>query len=241
VTFSDPYLEQPVVSASISLDKSDNPAVDTATAGDIFLNNIQYVITNKSTTGFTILLNKPAIDDTTFSWIALAVTNPKTFGTPSGYTLPAASSSAPSEVTPPPSDSTASSTASTTSDSDTTATTTATSTQDTTTATTTNETSSVASSTLTTITITPATASLNVGGQTANLSATTLDQNGQPITTALTWTSDNTAVATVDNNGTVTPLSAGTANITAESGSVTSNLAAISVEDATDATSTTTP
>ena len=81
---------------------------------------------------------------------------------------------------------------------------------------------STASPVLTTINITPLTVSLTAGGATQQLSAGTLDQNGANIDAALTWSSDNTAVATVDNTGLVTPVSAGTANITASSGSVTS-------------------
>jgi uncharacterized protein YjdB len=75
---------------------------------------------------------------------------------------------------------------------------------------------------LTTINITPLTASLTVGGTTQQLSAATLDQNGTTIAAELTWASDNTAVATVDANGLVTPVAEGTANITATSNSITS-------------------
>jgi hypothetical protein len=83
VTFDNPYLDDPIVSATITMDNSGNSVDDTAAVEDIFNNNIQYVVTNKSTAGFTIVLNKPAVVDTTFSWIALAVKNAKTFGTPS--------------------------------------------------------------------------------------------------------------------------------------------------------------
>ena len=75
---------------------------------------------------------------------------------------------------------------------------------------------------LTTINITPLTASLTIGGATQQLSAATLDQNGATISADLTWASDNTAVATVDANGLVTPVAEGTANITATSSSITS-------------------
>ncbi len=94
VTFDRAYLEQPIVNASITLNSGDAAALS-AMSDDIFTNGIQYVITNKSTNGFTILLNKPAVDDMNFSWTAFAVKNAKTFGTPSNYLMPS----------PPPSDS----------------------------------------------------------------------------------------------------------------------------------------
>ena len=82
--------------------------------------------------------------------------------------------------------------------------------------------SSSSTPTLTTINITPSTLSLFSGSTAQALSSATLDQNSQPITTTLTWSSDNTSVATVDQNGNVTPVGVGTANITASSGSITS-------------------
>jgi len=79
ITFDNPYLEQPIVNASISADSTTTAgALDTFAAG-IFSQNIQYIITNKSEQGFTILLNKPAPADIQFSWIALAVNSAKTF------------------------------------------------------------------------------------------------------------------------------------------------------------------
>ncbi len=195
VKFDNPYLEQPIVNATISLNKSDNPAADSAAVGDIFANDIRYVIANKSTIGFTIILNKPAIDNTTFSWTAFAIKNAKTFGYPSDYTLPAASSS-------PPSGGLSGSGS-----------------------------SGNSSSTLTTINITPVTASLTIGDATTTqqLSAETLDQNGDSIIATLTWASDNVLVATVDDSGLVTPVGAGTANITASSGLITSDSSVITV------------
>ena len=45
----------------------------------------------------------------------------------------------------------------------------------------------------------------------------------------LIWTSDNTSIATVNSSGLITGVSAGTANVTAKSGTVTSNLSTITV------------
>ena len=53
---------------------------------------------------------------------------------------------------------------------------------------------------------------------TQQLTAATLDQFGNPIQSVLTWQSSNPGVATVDANGLVTAVSAGTATITASSG-----------------------
>ena len=73
---------------------------------------------------------------------------------------------------------------------------------------------------LTTISITPLTATV-APGLTQQLSATALDQNGNSISATFAWSSSNTAVATVDSTGLVTAIASGTANITAQSGSVT--------------------
>ena len=75
---------------------------------------------------------------------------------------------------------------------------------------------------LKTITLSPLTSTLNVGSATQQITATTLDQYGSVIAATLTWTSSNKAVATVSSTGLVTPIAAGTTNITATSGSITS-------------------
>jgi plastocyanin len=76
----------------------------------------------------------------------------------------------------------------------------------------------------TSVSVTPATATLQTGG-TVQLAATPLDQSGVPMTglPAPSLASGNTAVATVDPQGLVTAVSAGTANVTAAitSGGVT--------------------
>ena len=76
VTFDKEYLDQPIVNATIT---EGNDSTAQANVSQIFQNNIQYVVTNKTTTGFTIDLNKAAPNDISFSWITLAVHNPKTF------------------------------------------------------------------------------------------------------------------------------------------------------------------
>ena len=83
IVFAREYLEQPVVNATIALDDTQ---IDTNTSTNIheveqaiFDSGMIYLITQKNTKGFTILLNKPAPTDISFSWTAFAVKNPKTF------------------------------------------------------------------------------------------------------------------------------------------------------------------
>jgi len=98
ITFEREYLEQPVVNANISLEDNDPN-------GELILsNNINYIITSKTAKGFSILLNKAAPADIKFSWIALAVKNPRIFNsTPQPAAPSPAGNSAPVpiESTPP--------------------------------------------------------------------------------------------------------------------------------------------
>jgi len=72
---------------------------------------------------------------------------------------------------------------------------------------------------VTTVTIAPSTASIAVAATQA-LTATVKDQNGSPMTgQSVTWSSGNTAVATVNASGVVTGVAAGTATITGTSAS----------------------
>ncbi|HEX8946227.1 MAG TPA: Ig-like domain-containing protein [Gemmatimonadaceae bacterium] len=67
------------------------------------------------------------------------------------------------------------------------------------------------------VTVSPATASVIVG-QTTNLTATVKDANGAVLTgRTVTWTSSNTAIATVSATGVVTGVAVGSATITATS------------------------
>jgi hypothetical protein len=86
---------------------------------------------------------------------------------------------------------------------------------------------------ITTIQVTSPAGNVPVGGL-SQLVATALDASSNPISNVtFTWSSDNTAVATVDANGVVTGVAAGTANITASSGGKTSANAAVTVVAAT--------
>jgi uncharacterized protein YjdB len=90
----------------------------------------------------------------------------------------------------------------------------------------------VATPVLTSISVSPMTASINVSG-TQQLTPTCKDQNSNVITCpVLTWSSSDTSKATVNSSGLVTGVSAGTANITAKSGSITSNTSTVTVTTA---------
>jgi hypothetical protein len=70
---------------------------------------------------------------------------------------------------------------------------------------------------VTTVTVSPSSASIAVGA-TVSLQATVKDQNGNVMTgQAVTWSTSNSAIASVNASGVVTGASAGTATITATS------------------------
>ena len=75
------------------------------------------------------------------------------------------------------------------------------------------------------IVIEPDVATLMSLGDTVQLTASVLDRNDQPVEgAAVTWTSGDEAVATVDEAGLVTAVSNGTAQITARSGSASQSI-----------------
>ena len=75
------------------------------------------------------------------------------------------------------------------------------------------------------VTVTPSADTLAVG-ETLQLAATVLDSSGNVLSTSVSWSSSNSAVATVDGTGLVTTSSTGTAEIsaTADGASGTSTL-----------------
>lgn len=98
----------------------------------------------------------------------------------------------------------------------------------------------VAIPTVTSVTVTPATATLTAAGQTTTLTAAVGLSNGSAGTQAVTWSSSNTAVATVSAAGVVTAVTSGQATITAAVGAV-SGQAAITVAIPTVASIAVTP
>ncbi|MBP9715502.1 MAG: hypothetical protein KBD52_03385, partial [Candidatus Pacebacteria bacterium] len=77
VEFDNEYVTTPVVNASITYEDEDN--ISEEDAQEIFASNIQNMVVNKSTSGFTIILNQNAPRDVRFSWTALAVKDAKIF------------------------------------------------------------------------------------------------------------------------------------------------------------------
>ncbi len=82
-------------------------------------------------------------------------------------------------------------------------------------------------STISLLVISPTSVGGSVGSNTA-LTATAQNQSGQPINgTTFTWASSNPQVASVDNTGMVTLVSAGSAKISATAGGLTTSVPAV--------------
>jgi hypothetical protein len=77
VVFDREFIESPIVSAIISYDQA-NPNTESS-KNSLFGNAVQYIVTNRSTKGFTLVINKPAPTDISFNWTALAIKNSKLF------------------------------------------------------------------------------------------------------------------------------------------------------------------
>ncbi len=82
--------------------------------------------------------------------------------------------------------------------------------------------------TISKITVTPATANVNVGS-TQQFYASAVDSNNNSLAVALSWASSSSNVASVNLNGVATGLAAGTTQITASAGGITSNTVALTV------------
>jgi carbohydrate-selective porin OprB len=92
----------------------------------------------------------------------------------------------------------------------------------------------VTDSNLASISVTPSSATIDAG-QSQQFTATGLLQSGHTVdlTNAVTWSSSDTAVATIDSNGLAVGASVkslSTTDITAHSGSITSNVVTLTVE-----------
>ena len=79
ITFEKEYTQTPIVNATIALDKiSDQNALEDL-ENAILNGDIRYIVTNRTTKGFTIKLNKAAGQDIQFSWSATSVKDAKTY------------------------------------------------------------------------------------------------------------------------------------------------------------------
>lgn len=84
IVFEKEYTDNPIVNVSLTIDqiKSTDGTIQDSKSQEqtIFNQGLNYIISNRSTKGFTVVLNKKVSEDTTFSWIALSVKDPKLFG-----------------------------------------------------------------------------------------------------------------------------------------------------------------
>jgi hypothetical protein len=84
----------------------------------------------------------------------------------------------------------------------------------------------------TSISVNPSDVTFDALGGTRQASAQVLDQNGQPLPTeAISWSSDDAQVASVDSTGLITAAGNGTTEISASSGTLTGNVS-VNVEQA---------
>ena len=98
--------------------------------------------------------------------------------------------------------------------------------------------SSSAGNAVSSITVTPATGGIDTG-TTQQFTATAVDANGMTMTgVTFTWSSSNTAAATISSAGLASAVAAGTTNITASGQGVTSPAMALTVSQATAVTGT---
>ncbi len=77
VVFDSEYTNNPIITASIALEKQTDSASQKQLEDAVLNGNISYIITNRSTKGFTIRLNKAAGEDIIFSWVALSIKDAK--------------------------------------------------------------------------------------------------------------------------------------------------------------------
>jgi hypothetical protein len=76
VVFDREYIEQPIVTASMSFNDASTTAEEIE---KIFGEDVRFIITNKTNKGFTITINKKAPADVVFNWTAFAIKNTKEF------------------------------------------------------------------------------------------------------------------------------------------------------------------
>ena len=87
VVFGNEYSQIPIVTASIVLDKVGDSVLQKQLEDSVLSGGVSYVITQRTTKGFVIKLNKSTDKDLNFSWVALSVNKAKTWGSTS-YQIP---------------------------------------------------------------------------------------------------------------------------------------------------------
>jgi hypothetical protein len=89
ITFEKEYGAVPVVNANMTFDEVVLPdgtiqdPIEQET--QVLVADMSYIVSRRTTKGFTIVLNKPAVSDLSFSWVAIAVKDAKTFESPGLY------------------------------------------------------------------------------------------------------------------------------------------------------------
>ena len=224
VTFDNPYVSTPVVSANITFDKegSDSPTnVSVINTDTFFSQGISFIVKDKDKTGFTIIINKNAQEDINFSWIALAVKNPKVFESlVSGLVIDTGSTNTTSVASTSPDSSLDTVTAATT----------------TTTVDSTSQTASVFDSTAST---SDSTTALDSSTTSTSTSTNTTD-NTNPTTGTTTATNLTTTDASTTNTTTSTTVTDSSATIPAPSSDATTTTATTTSTTTVDATANTT-
>lgn len=98
ITFDTPYAKQPIVAVTLTNDesplldgaddtlKADIKALEKDYLESVFESNVRYVVTEKSGTGFTLILSEKALRDFQFSWVAIAVEKARSFNSEKGDT-----------------------------------------------------------------------------------------------------------------------------------------------------------
>ncbi len=77
VEFDQKYDEPPIVTATLSLQKYEDPDVRAAAEDLLLISDVRFIVTKVSKTEFEIMMDRIADSDIPFSWHALAVEEPK--------------------------------------------------------------------------------------------------------------------------------------------------------------------
>ncbi|MBI5456882.1 hypothetical protein HY969_04035 [Candidatus Kaiserbacteria bacterium] len=79
IIFSREYLDKPIINVTLASSDGVASSPQSASAIQALLgSDIRFLVANATTTGFTIYLNKPASEDISFNWIAIAVQGART-------------------------------------------------------------------------------------------------------------------------------------------------------------------